>query len=331
MKPWISLITPQSGDLYRISCLKPTHREAFEPYRVSYVRDNHGFRNPEPWPAEVEFVILGDSFVAAESVQAPFWQGLSDSMLVLGLPGSGTLEQAQLLNAFGLPRHPELVVLAFFGGNDMTDNLVYSELSEQGLTFADQVYRERSPLEFLVTVHIALYLRDALIASTQDCHYPQLAQTSPPIPVSFFDDMLPMLAMDRDSLRTSKMFEVTESGLTEIANALRVKEIPFLLMYIPQKAEVFWDYLDSEAKEQIVNVLREQNAAISVESIDNNLSTQIDLIRDLAFANGIEFLDLTPALRSVVESGSSPYFFADTHWNQHGHNIARQALRDRLN
>ena len=143
--------------------------------------------------------------------------------------------------------------------------------------------------------------------------------------------MLPMLAMDRDSLRTSKMFEVTESGLTEMANALREKEIPFLLMYIPQKAEVFWDYLDSEAKEQIVNVLREQNAAITVESIDDNLSTQIDLIRDLAIANGIDFLDLTPALRSVVESGSSPYFFADTHWNQHGHNIARQALRDRLN
>ena len=128
------VITPQSGDLYRISCLKPTHTEAFEPYRVSYVRDNHGFRNPEPWADDVELVILGDSFVAAESVQAPFWQGLSDSMLVLGLPGSGTLEQARLLNAFGLPRNPELVVLAFFGGNDLTDNLVYSELSEQGLT-----------------------------------------------------------------------------------------------------------------------------------------------------------------------------------------------------
>ncbi len=325
------LITPQSGDLYRISCLDPAHRESFDPYRVSYIRDGHGFRNPAPWTDDVELVILGDSFAAAESVQAPFWQGLSDSMLVLGLPGSGTTEQALLLNAFGMPRHPELVVLAFFAGNDMTDNLVFSELRGQGLTFADQVYRDRSPLEFLVTVHIALYFRDQVIASTQDCHYPQLAHTAPPMPVSFFDDMLPMLAMDRDSLRKSKMYEAMAIGLRAMANALRESGVRFLLMYIPQKAEVFWRYLDAEAKQQIVNALREQNAAITVESIDNNLSTQADLMRDLAAANGIEFMDLTPALRSAIESGSSPYFFADTHWNQHGHNIAGQALRDRLN
>lgn len=325
------LITPQSGDLYRISCLEPVNMEIFDPYLVSYVRDSHGFRNPEPWADDVEIVILGDSFVAAESVQAPFWHDLSESMLVFGLPGSGTLEQALLLNAFGLPRNPELVVLAFFAGNDMTDSLVFSELRAQGLTFADQVYRNRSPLEFLVTVHIALYVRDMVIPSTQSCHYPQFAQTAPPTPVSFFDEMLPMLAMDRDSLRKSKMYAVTEIGLIEMANALRENGVRFLLMYIPQKAEVFWGYLDAEAKQQIANALRKQNAAITVESIDNNLSTQADLIRDLSIANGIDFIDLSPALRSAIESGSSPYFFADTHWNQHGHNIARQALRDRLN
>ena len=325
------LITPQSGDLYRISCLEPANGESFDPYRVSYVRDGHGFRNPEPWADDVDLVILGDSFVAAESVQAPFWHDASETMLALGLPGSGTMEQALLLNVFGLPRNPELVALAFFAGNDMTDNLVFSELRAQGLTFADQVYRNRSPLEFLVTVHIALYIRDRVIASTQACHYPQVAQTTPPMPVSFFDEMLPMLAIDRDSLRKSKMFEATKIALIEMANALRENGARFLLMYIPQKAEVFWEYLDSEAKQQIVNALRKQNAAVTVGSIDNNLSAQADLIRDMATANGIDYIDLTPALRSAIESGSSPYFFADTHWNQHGHNIARQALRDRLN
>ena len=325
------LITPHSGDLYRLTCLKMSEAESFEPYRVSYVRDQHGFRNLEPWDDDVDLVVIGDSFVAAESVQAPFWQDMSESMLVLGLPGSGTLEQARLLDAFGLPRHPERVVLAYFAGNDMTDNLSFANMRQQGNTFADKIHRDRNPLEFLVTVHMVLYVRDMLAAAAQDCHYPLVAQTAPQMSVSFFDNMLPLLALDRDSLRASTMFQVTETALIQMAAKLRESGIPMLLMYIPQKAEVYWKFFDSEAKARIVEALANKDDSITVDSIDNNFSAQRDLIRDLAIDNGIELLDLTSELRTAIESGDSPYFFADTHWNQRGHNIAKQALRDRLN
>lgn len=324
-------VTPLSGDLYRLTCLKTADVESFEPYRVTYVRDNHGFRNPEPWPDDLDLVIIGDSFVAAEAVSDPFWRGMAESMLVLGLPGSGTLEQTLLLEAFGLPRSPEVVVVAYFSGNDMTDNMDFANLRQRGITFADRTHQDRSPLEYLVTVHLVLFVLDMMIAAGEDCHYPQLAQTSPPLSVSFFDEMLPLLANDQESLRSSPKFQVTESALTEMAAELRERGIPMLLLYIPQKAELFWNTLDSDAKGHIVDALAERDDSITVDRMDKNLTAQRDLILNLASEYRIEFLDLTSVLQSAVESGSSPYFFADTHWNQRGHDIARQALRDRLN
>ena len=108
-------ISRASGDLYKLTCLSPDSAPPFESYRVSFQRDSRGYRNPEPWPDKARIVILGDSFTAAEAIIAPYWQDLSDSMLVLGLPGSGTLQQQRLLEAYALPREPEIVVvLAYF-------------------------------------------------------------------------------------------------------------------------------------------------------------------------------------------------------------------------
>ena len=64
--------------------------------------------------------------------------------------------------------------------------------------------------------------------------------------------------------------------------------------------------------------------------IDANLSRQRDWMKALCAEFEIDFLDMTPLLREAIEAGAAPYFLADTHWNQIGHNLARQALRDFL-
>jgi len=90
-------IDEQFGDLYHLTCLSPALAPPFEkPYAVKFQRDKHGFRNEAAWPETVDLLLLGDSFTAAEAVQRPFWQGLADATLALGLPGSGTLEQERL-------------------------------------------------------------------------------------------------------------------------------------------------------------------------------------------------------------------------------------------
>ena len=321
-----------SGDLFRLTCLSVVHAQFFEPYTVRFTRDQHGFRNEEPWNEDIDLVFLGDSFTAAEAILNPFWTGLSDSLLSLAFPGSGTIEQTLLLEAYGLPLQPDTVVLAYFAGNDLSDNLVFLEMRRQGMSIADRVHQNRSPFEYLVTVHLALYLRDIIHkANINDCHYPQVAGTDPAMPVAFFDEMLPILALDANALRASDMFQATLTSVIEMSQDLKTRGIRFVMMYIPQKAELFWPYLNAESKRAIATHFTERVSPIAPEMIDQNISAQRDLWMSVALEQRIEFLDLTPALRLAIENGNSPYFFADTHWNQLGHDLARQELQKFLN
>ena len=321
-----------SGDLFRLTCLSGDHAQFFQPYTVSFTRDQGGFRNQEPWLDDLDLVVLGDSFTAAEAIQNPFWTGLSDAALSLAFPGSGTIEQSLLLGAYGLPRNPDTVLLAYFAGNDLSDNQVFGELRREGKTIADRVHQNRSPLEYLVTIHLALYLRDTIHkANLRHCHYPQVAATDPPTPVAFFDNMLPILARDADALRASDMFQSTLSSILTMSQDLEARGIRFVMMYIPQKAELYWPYLNADSKRAIAAYLTENLSPLAPENIDKNISAQRDLWLAIALEHGIEFLDMTPALRLAIENGNAPYFFADTHWNQLGHDLARQELQKILN
>lgn len=325
-------ITQFSGDLFRITCLSTDHAQNFEPYRVTYTRDLHGFRNDEPWFEDIDLVVIGDSFTAAESVREPFWNGLAESPLALGLPGSGTLEQSLLLQAFALPRMPETVILAYFAGNDLADNQEFTDLQRQGISYAQHVHRGRNPFDYMVTVHLALFARDMINKSTSaNCHYPQTAATSPPTAVAFYDRMVAGLATDQQTLQGIVIFQRTASAVMELANSLQEQGIRFVFMYIPQKAELYWRWLSDESKTNIAAHLPSTDGRITAESIDRHLTTQRDLWASLTDEHSFLFLDLTKPLDEAIENGQTPYFFADTHWNQLGHDIARDALRDFLN
>ena len=325
-------VTPFNGDLYKLSCITAADARLFEPYSVSFKRDGHGFRNEEPWPDEIDLVVIGDSFTAAEHIQQPFWQGLSDSMLVLAAPGTGTLEQQRYFNTFALPRQPELALVAFFAGNDLGDSLGFARMRREGLTRRDLTHQGKNPLDYTVVFHLLRFLAQATTpVEESDCHYPLLAQTEPPTPVAFYKRFLPLLGMDKASLLASEMLQITRRSIEEMARAIQTKGGQLILMYIPQKAELYWDYLDDASKEKIIATESMDRSLTGLENIDQNLSVQRAVMRELADEIGVSFLDLTAPLAEAIQAGKAPYFFADTHWNQEGHNIARNALLDFLN
>lgn len=325
-------VTPQSGDLYQLTCITPADAQHFEPYKVSFKRDAHGFRNAEPWPDDVDLVVIGDSFTAAELIQRPYWQGLSDSMLVLAVPGTGTLEHQRLFDAFALPRLPKIVVLAFFAGNDLNDAKSFADMQRQRITLRDSLHRNKTPLDYSVVFRLLQYLSEATTPVPENsCHYPVIAHTDPPTPVAFYRKFLPMLGTDKESLLQSEELQLARSSITEMATALKSNDAELLLLYIPQKAEIYWDYLDDASKESIIAVESRDRRLDGLDKIDENLSVQRDVMRELADELAIAFVDTTPWLEEALRAGQSPYFFADTHWNQQGHNIARNALLDFLN
>ena len=325
-------VTPLSGDLYHGSCISPADAQPFEPYRVSFKRDAHGFRNEEPWPDDIDLVVLGDSFTAAELIQRPFWQDLSDSMLVLAVPGNGTLEQQQLFDAFALPRKPETIVLAFFAGNDLHDNRNLAWMIHKGWTWHDVVHLGKDTLDYSVLFRLLQFLSVvALPAAEETCHYPLLAHTDPPTPVVFFRKFLPQLRLNREALLESQQLRLTRTSISEMAAALSAPDGQLILMYIPTKLEMYWNYLDDESKDKFIAIESNDHNVTGLKYLDANLHVQRQVMRELADEIGVSFLDLTPPLSEAIRSGVSPYFFADTHWNQQGHNIARNALLDFLN
>ncbi|MCY3780467.1 MAG: hypothetical protein OXG78_09185 [Chloroflexi bacterium] len=324
-------ITRASGDLYKLTCLSPNDAPPFESYRVSFVRDSHGFRNAEPWLALTDLVIIGDSFVAAEAIVDPFWEGIVESKLVLGLPGSGAIEQQRVFETFAAPREPKTVVLAYFAGNDLKDNSMFTDLLAKGESYTDRTHQGKQAFEYSVLFNLILYLRQAFDTDSTPCHYPQAAQTSPPQPVAFYDEFLAVLRLDAETLRDSETFRLTSVSIAEMAAVQHARGDRFVLMYIPQKAELYWALLGEESKATVVSRLNRQFEISGGSVIDANLSAQRDLLAKLAEELGIEFLDLTPPLADAIADGLQPYFFADTHWNQVGHNIARIALLDQLN
>lgn len=325
-------VTPVSGDLYRISCLAFADAQAFAPYRVSFKRDGRGFRNDEPWPDEVDLVVLGDSFTAAEHIQRPYWEGLSDAMLVLAAPGIGTLEQQRYFEAFARQRNPRRVILAFFAGNDITDNRTFADMTRQGKTRADRQHEDKNPLDYSVVFRLLHFISESTtLDAVGDCHYPQTALTEPPTPVAFFDSFFSLLSSDKESLLQREEYQLTRTSIKEMATALRADEAELIVMYIPAKAELYWQFLDETSREIIIAGNTGLFHTASLEELDVNLSAQRAAMRELADELGVAFLDLTPPLAQAIRAGSSPYFFADTHWNQTGHNIARNALLDFLN
>ena len=323
-------INRASGDLYKLTCLSPKDAPPFEPYRVSFARDSHGFRNAEPWRPLVDLAIIGDSFVAAEAISDPFWRGIAEASLVLGLPGSGTIEQRRIFEAFAAPREPKTAVLAYFAGNDLKDSALFADMLAKGETYRDRAHQGKQPLEYSVLFNLMLQLRQAFAASSTPCHYPQAAQTSPPQPVAFYDEFLAVFRLDAERMRDSESFRQTSASIADMAAVQKERGHRFVLMYIPQKAELYWRLLSEESKAAIVARLNQQ-FEIPGGVIDANLAVQRDLVAKLADELSIEFLDLSQPLAEAIADGLQPYFFADTHWNQIGHDIARIALLELLN
>ena len=327
-----SEITALSGDLYTLSCMTAENARPLKPYRVTFRRDQHGFRNDEPWPENADLVVIGDSFTAANSIQRPYWQGLSDSMISLGVSGTGTLEQQRIFKAFALPLQPKLVILAYFAGNDLQDTRFYHDMQQEGLTRHDLLHRKKSFYDYSIVFRLLQFISEATANATENiCHYPMIARTDPPTPIAFYRSFFDMFAMDSDTLRQSEELRLTRTSISEMADALKPIDAELLLLYIPQKAEVYWNYLDESSKSTIIEVELRDPRITGVDVIDENLTAQRDVMRDLAAELGVAFLDMTPLLDEAALAGQSPYFFADTHWNQLGHDIARNALLDFLN
>ncbi|RMF77216.1 MAG: hypothetical protein D6737_18365, partial [Chloroflexi bacterium] len=236
-----------------------------------------------------------------------------------------------------------VVVMAYFEGNDLNDSWQFKQARDAGETLYSINNADRQPWEYLVTFQMALWLRDSMTAQqhTSDCPYP--VHDTNGTPLAFFGDFLSISTVDEPMLTESAIYAVTRDVILQTAEQTRAHDAIFVLAFIPHKAHVYWPLLDDATRAAMASQfsaaqltedgIRNASGISSEETIarlDANMDAQRDTLAALAEENNFLFLDFTPAMQDAASSGEMVYFISDTHWNQRGHDIAREQLRQFL-
>jgi hypothetical protein len=147
---------------------------------------------------------------------------------------------------------------------------------------------------------------------------------------AFLPPYLAQLTRSVAEFRETRGWQLTQSALHEINAECVAHRIAFTLMFVPEKAQVYWPTVErmfsAADVEQAMAFYGLPAQSGELERIRTNRLAQNELLREFCEREGIRMLDLTPALEREVEAGREVYFPDDTHWNAAGHDVASREL-----
>ena len=318
----------------------------------------HGLRDIphayEPRPGSFRIVVLGDSFMEAwgvelaDSMPRRLEQGLaskSAEVINLGVRGYGTAQEYLFLKEEGLKYRPDLVVLAFFSGNDLRNNLAeleqnmredltpqafgrpFARVEPAGVSFAQpdvervEDYIAREERRFMSSRGSPLLLIRLLErrSGRKRKYDPNVFLGAY---LSGFDARIsPTANQDLDAAQYRRWFdqawEVTIALVLETRDLAREHGAELVVLMVPP------DYVIDEDKFRRL-VERHPTLELDREAPDRRLSAA-------AAEHGFHYLDLEPVLRRAAERSEGPFYLGgDRHWNAAGHALAAEALIEYL-
>jgi lysophospholipase L1-like esterase len=280
-------------------------------YPVDIRYDKNGFRNDEDL-VRADVAALGDSFV--EAAEVPLAQTVSARLAVrleavvanLGQSGYGPQQELVVLERYGIPLSPKLVVWFLFGGNDLGDSEGYEksrQLYEAALAPAPWFARsfERNALKALARLTTVPRSEPTPVARRHAARFTAATGTE----VLYFD-------APEGPWRPGQL-EVVCDTLLRAREVTRQMGADFLLVYVPRKLRVYKGFVELDA-----------------DSVAHGwpLNRLPDVLREWSQEQELDFLDSTVALRAAVASGRSVYLPDDVHWNPAGHDVVAAAIAD---
>ncbi len=267
---------------------------------------------PKP-PGEYRILILGDSFVYGLGVnenetfvrrterllrERAQREGRSVSVRVVnGGVGGGPFQEGKWLRDVGSALEPDLVVLGFFIGNDLYDDMAWRQ--KDGASEGDEPARHG--------------LRDLLRGSKAlDWTWSRILRV-PAIDRSLFRLGLRrteagLYLIDQPELERH-CWRGTLAKIEEIDALVHEHDAHTLVLIIPTSEQVRYG---QEARGP---------------GQDSELPNRV--LSEFLVGHGIEYLDLLPAMRD--EPGHDRFYYVrDLHWTAEGHSFAAQALAERL-
>ncbi len=305
-------------------------------YRSTWVINEDGHRGPragERGPAAMRIVALGDSFTFGYGVEEEeAWPrrlealvnaGTRDAVEVvnLGVGGYGTREEVRYLEREMGRLTPDLVLVAFYVGNDPLDNLRWSPDAARGEGPTDPTRGEPDRIEmwkrwFGARSHLYSFVSiraDELLVTlgVRRLVYPfevDILRTPPPAGVN-------------------AAWRATRGALEELARVTAEASIPVRVLIVPMKHQVddgFWVRLTARYERLA--------GARAVRALDRERPQRI--LEDMLLDLGLEWFDLLEGLRREARRDAivpTPlYWPRDQHWTPEGHATAARLIADRL-
>lgn len=298
------------GNLGGALCIPPdpTHK-------IDVRYDHNGFRNARDLH-EAELVVIGDSYIEgyltpeSKLITTVLSELQGTSVANLGHSGYGPQQELAVFRRFGLPLKPKTVVWAFFEGNDFSDSLAYERQAYGSGNDFWQNFWFRS-----LTRNVAALM------------FRQGRQCIPKESITEFRAEF----IDAEHMTKTILFAPTEvaqpSGPTlhnaiapivEAALLCREQNIRFLVAFVPEKFRVYHDLHNVSLTTDAVRQLR-------VTDLPDHMRR---LLTELVPT--IEYVDLTPALKSATRAGIATYLADDTHWTDEGNRIAADTIHRAL-
>ena len=281
----------------------------------TYTTDEHGFRNPSPWPDTAEVVIVGDSQAFGYGVEDhEAWarllaEGLDARVVNLGLIGAAPQQYTRLLERYGLALSPRVVLYSLFPGNDVNDERLFYRWLEAGSPGNYDVwrfFRGRRPGEgnLLVRWMQKSYLVALARAGRRNVSSRFTGQTLEVAdggrlrlaPTAYESVVRRTQPADPDFGRAIESVLTADSLAREAGSA-------FLVILVPTKEEVYLPLLDEPTPELVAPFAEE-------------LATR-----------GIQVFDPTPAFRETAERGETLFFEIDGHPNAAGNRLLSDVVR----
>jgi hypothetical protein len=325
--------TPFIGDDACMYRLRPSAPGQYPEDHDDHVNE-YGFRDrgyPLKKPAGSYRVLgLGDSFVyGAVSTRDNFLRVAERSLddgtdiLLMGVPGWSTENELDLLESFGLDLEPDLVIVNFFVGNDVTG------IPVRGRVIRGNVYPTTSPLPVrnllrrsqLFVMFESLVLR-GMMKQLKGDETPVHTGESESVQVSelylkIVPHSLPVFSKEPDK-RTAGLWVEAEGYLEKIDETCRAAGVHWMLVVIPDEMQV-----DPAVRSQVLERL-------DLAATDYDFDAPQQRLDDWARNHNVPLLDLLPVMRAEHSPNARLYVPNDTHWNERGNLIAGQAVAEAI-
>ncbi len=357
-QPNIHLRWRRVNDLVFTKKVSPAYEDNNLPI-IDFQTDSEGFRNPRD-VFSAPIVAVGDSFTEAPSVQRhEIWTTIVSEktglqVRNLGISGYGPQQCLSVLQSYGIPHNPKLVLFPLFEGNDIQDAEQFQLFQNCNLHWPDfriklfhashgnLVYTRASftfvwpLLQFVSSVVPTLFLSQP--ASVDDSMKYPLNPVSGEISgekifLSFEDRFLYHTTFSIDEWRNSTGWKLCSQSLRQAKDLCEKSGAILLVLLFPSKGSIYLpllsnQYQPSEFNQYVSKIggAKAVNGKTWHENFLKNRSSLGQLVNRFCSDHDIHYLNLIHAFEEKASEGKTLFFPLDTHWNPEGHQLVGEIV-----